>query len=120
MNWLSGSLEIDSSTKDAISIQIPVVNFLDSDSLVAWFKVRNVCLRLGTNFENRINVYMHLFSLVTLALNVFFLLVLCNLIPQSFMSSELWLMLALITLVQNIWTLLAFYQIGMLNKTVYD
>ena len=99
MRWFSGALELDSSKKDSISIQIPVLNFLDTDTLITWFKARNISLRLGVNFKNRINVYLHFFAAVTIVLDIFFLLVLCNLVNVSLMSNELWLMVSLITII---------------------
>ena len=120
MRWFSGALELDSSKKDSISIQIPVLNFLDTDTLITWFKARNIALRLGVNFKNRINVYLHFFTAATVILDIFFLLVLSNLVSVSLMSNELWLMLSLITIIQNIWTIIAVYSYAMLNNTVRD
>ena len=51
MQRLSESLEFDFHQKDSISIRLPVINFLESKSLLTWLAARKIILDMGFRFE---------------------------------------------------------------------
>ena len=54
MQRLSQSLEFDFHQKDSISIRLPVINFLESKSLLTWLAARKIILDMGYRFEQRV------------------------------------------------------------------
>ena len=54
MQRLSQSLEFDFHQKDSISIRLPVINFLESKSLLSWLAARKIVLDMGFRFELRV------------------------------------------------------------------
>ena len=54
MAKLSESLEFDFHNKDPISVRLPTINFLDTQSLLSWLEARKITLELGSRFELRI------------------------------------------------------------------
>ena len=51
MQRLSKALEFDFHKKDSISIRFPVINFLESKSLLTWLAARKIILDMGFRFE---------------------------------------------------------------------
>ena len=47
---LSNSLELDFHIKDPITVRLPTINFLDSNSILAWLEARKIVLELGNRF----------------------------------------------------------------------
>ena len=64
MQKLSHSLEFDFHCKDNISVRMPTINFLDTQSLLSWLKARKLTLELGSRFQMRVQLYISYYILI--------------------------------------------------------
>ena len=50
MRTISNSLELDLYTKDKVTVRMPTLNFLDTESLLTWLEARKLVLETGNRF----------------------------------------------------------------------
>lgn len=50
MRAVSNSLELDLQTKDKITVRMPTLNFLDTESILTWLEARKLVLETGNRF----------------------------------------------------------------------
>ena len=50
MQKISNALELDLYTKDKVTVRMPTLNFLDTQSLLTWLEARKLVLETGNRF----------------------------------------------------------------------
>ena len=50
MRTISNSLELDLYTKDKVTVRMPTLNFLDTESLLTWLEARKLVCETGNRF----------------------------------------------------------------------
>ena len=66
MEKLSNSLENDFFMKDSITVRLPTINMLDPQTLLSWQQARRLILQLGSQWQDRMQLYFS-FNLVVTA-----------------------------------------------------
>ena len=54
---------------------MPVINFLDKESLLSWLEGRRLVLDIGARFQVRIQYYSSYFMVIFIAMTVYFFMV---------------------------------------------
>ena len=67
MKQASSALELDFYTKDKISLRMPVLNFMDKESILTWLEARELILEVGSRFQIRMQTYVTYFLILMIA-----------------------------------------------------
>ena len=85
------------TTKNAISVFLPTINFLEPESLQAWLQARKLTLDLGYRFQMRIQLFFTgMLILVGCSIALLFA-VGSGFVDHSIMSSHSWIVLGIET-----------------------
>ena len=57
--------------KRGVDIKMPVINFLDRESLLSWLEARRLVLEIGARFQTRIQYYTSFFLVIFIAQTIF-------------------------------------------------
>ena len=61
--------------KRGADLKMPVINFLDKESLLSWLEGRRLVLDIGARFQVRIQYYSSYFMVIFIAMTVYFFMV---------------------------------------------
>ena len=95
MEKLSQCLEFDFHTKDHVSVRMPTINSLDTQSLLSWLKARRLILELGSRFSTRVQMYVSYYILVDAILLILIFAVGSGLIESQILSVKAWIFIAI-------------------------
>ena len=95
MEKLSESLELDFHKKDPASVRLPVINFLDTQSLLSWLAARKIILDMGNRFDLRIQFYVSYFMLIDSIMVVLLFAFGSGFISGNIMSTKAWIVIAI-------------------------
>ena len=116
MTALSNSLEICFSKKNAISVFLPTINFLEPESLQAWLETRRLTLDLGYRYQVRLQMFMS-GNLIAVGCSIALLFAVgSGFIDQSIMSKHLWIVLGIETGFMALMCLLVLLPLSYINK----
>ena len=93
MAKLSESLEFDFHNKDPVSVRLPTLNFLDTDSLLTWLEVRKLTLELGSRFHLRIQLYISFFIILDGLLLLLLFAMGSGLVKSDILSTKAWIVI---------------------------
>ena len=94
MQRLSQSLEFDFHKKDSISIRLPVINFLESKSLLSWLAARKIMLDMGFRFELRVQAFISFYIIADAIMLLLLFALGSGFTSGDFMSTKAWIILA--------------------------
>ena len=86
MATLSSSLELDFFKKDARTVRLPTINFLDPETLLSWIEARKIILDTGARFQIRIQIYISFFMVMIAIMSCMILAMAGGLIRQEIMT----------------------------------
>ena len=92
---LSQSLEFDFHKKDKISVRMPTINFLDTQSVLSWLKARKLTLELGSRFQTRVQLYVSYYILIDAILLVLLFALGSGFIEGSILSTKAWIIIGI-------------------------
>ena len=98
MATLSSSLELDFFKKDARTVRLPTINFLDPETLLSWIEARKIILDTGARFQIRIQIYISFFMVMIAIMSCMILAMAGGLIRQEIMTDQAWIFLTIYTL----------------------
>ena len=117
MTYLSQALEMNLHKKNQLTLQLPVFNFFDPPSLVAWANARNLALGVGSNYANRIKVYSTVYISTTFSLNILFFLAASGIgVEWTMFSLEIWLCFGVWAICLNLLSFKVLYPLSYLNE----
>ena len=91
MKKLSESLEFEFYKKDATSVRLPVINFLDTQTLISWLEARRIILEIGYRFQLRVQTYISYFIVIDAVMLTLLFALGSGIISDDIMSEKTWI-----------------------------
>ena len=88
-------MEFDFHKKDKISVRMPTINFLDTQSVLSWLKARKLTLELGSRFQTRVQLYVSYYILIDAILLVLLFALGSGFIDGSILSTKAWIIIGI-------------------------
>ena len=90
MRQLSKSLE-SLNSKSGVDLKLPIINFMDKESLLSWLEARRLVLEIGGRFQVRIQYYSSYFLIIFIMMTVFIFMAASGLgIDMSYLTIPKW------------------------------
>merc|ERR1712113_104913 len=97
---------------------MPVLNFMDTRSLLTWLETRKLILEMGERFQVRIQLYTSYYILVCAASLLFIFAVMSGIVESDILTIEQWISFKIYTAFLLISCLIIMLPTAYLNKEI--
>jgi hypothetical protein len=115
MQLLSSSLKVNFQEKDAVTLRLPTLNFIDPKTMTAWLEARKLVLDIGSRFIQRIQFYLATYLAIAVIGTLFIIIDLTRFIELN-LSTEVWICVVTLIGVLDVYLLTILYPYSYVNE----